>query len=825
MNFRLTAALFAAIFVLGAVLLVLSFLDDSSPATDTIVEELAAAAVKPDEVDTVEIERPGTPGKLVFKRAGADKWVIDEPIKAAADRFAVEGVVSALFRAKPTSHPELSGNATVHALEPPGLRVTLRRGDKSSAVNIGNVSPGGSKAVAFVTTSARKRPMAVPRSAVDALLRDPAATGRAGDNAKWTADYRAKQVFEARRPDDVTAVKLTKGKDTLELANYADGWKFVSPKDWGGADVVGDTNPAATGFTGVTPLLTALTGLQALSADDFIEKPDDLKPYGLEAGNPDAVRVEVKTKDGTQVVFVGKAVPPTQPPAQGTTPPPTNKWFVRVDGESGVIRASGSKLEGLAGVVADPNPIRDRTLLAVSKERIDALDLTFGGQTVKLRKTGGVPQWRMYGGPGDPPLADARQVEAMLGVLTERRSIRDFPAVTDKDVTGDQLKVEVKLWADGIEVDPKADPKAEPKLKGNPVTIQIGRQDGDKFLTRRTLPNGGVFGFTLPERVPTTGPIPVTIDLVPTLKKDRLALLDPAVPGFSPFNATKVTVAQGANVTEVEKADDPTSPLVGKWTFAKPDPRKGKTADAETVNTEWLATLARQQAARYLSEAPTDQQLAGWGLDPKNPRMKVTVGLKGEAEKERVYLIGTETDGFVHAKLDGRAAVFLLPKVVFEKFASADLRDRTVARFDRSKVKGLRIRGWRESPDSGGKMQVREFDKKDTGWAARGSGYTADGVKLNGLLAVLDGLRAKSLVPGGPAQEQRFPPETESGFEVTLELDGGQSVTLNIGGETPDKSAYFGFSSQLPPNEQIFTTPVDALRGFKASPLSVTTGK
>ena len=48
MNFRLTAALFAAIFVLGAGLLVVSLLDDKASPTDALVEELTAAAVKPD---------------------------------------------------------------------------------------------------------------------------------------------------------------------------------------------------------------------------------------------------------------------------------------------------------------------------------------------------------------------------------------------------------------------------------------------------------------------------------------------------------------------------------------------------------------------------------------------------------------------------------------------------------------------------------------------------------------------------------------------------------------------------------------------------------
>ena len=42
-----------------------------------------------------------------------------------------------------------------------------------------------------------------------------------------------------------------------------------------------------------------------------------------------------------------------------------------------------------AAVIADPSTLRDRTLLHADKARIDAVDVVVGGQTVKLRKTGG----------------------------------------------------------------------------------------------------------------------------------------------------------------------------------------------------------------------------------------------------------------------------------------------------------------------------------------------------------------------------------------------------------------------------------------------------
>ena len=116
------------------------------------------------------------------------------PLSARADASAVDSVVSALFRIRPKEYSELSSNASAHGLAPPGLKVILNAGDKSSTVNIGDLT-FGSNAVAFITTSTRSRPMAVSASDLSALFKDTRGGGKAGDLAKWTNDYRTKSVF------------------------------------------------------------------------------------------------------------------------------------------------------------------------------------------------------------------------------------------------------------------------------------------------------------------------------------------------------------------------------------------------------------------------------------------------------------------------------------------------------------------------------------------------------------------------------------------------------------------------------------------------------
>src|SRR5687768_5894442 len=102
-------------------------------------------------------------------------------------------------------------------------------------------------------------------------------------------------------------------------------------------------------------------------------------------------------------------------------------------------------------------------------------------------------------------------------------------------------------------------------------------------------------------------------------------------------------------------------------------------------------------ATRVVDENPTPEKLAGYGLGTAT-RLRVTVGLKGTApdDKERVYEFGKETadPNFVYAQQRGKTAVFTLPKVIYDKFPTADLRDRAIFNVDPTQVSKVDITGW-----------------------------------------------------------------------------------------------------------------------------------
>lgn len=847
MSFRLTALLFAVAAVLVAVLLWLALTDPDEVPGGSLLPALAGA--KPDDITVVELERPDG-SKLRLVRADKDVWRLTDPVNARADAFAVNGAVAALLGAKPVTYGELQNNPAVHGLDKP-LRVTLTDGgDHKAVLNVGHLVPGGAKAVAFVNTPERTRPLAVPRSAVEPLLR-AAEGGKAEELAKWVNDYRAKTVFgaEARGAEDLAAMKFTlpnKGKE-LALTKSPGGWQFASPAGWGDAAAGGDTSAApAGGITGVRPLASAVLGLQASGPADFLADPKDLAEYGLNPNNPDLLRVELTPKDGKpEVVFVGKkeAAPP---PAPGGFTPPGGKVYVRVEGVPGVIRASaGPALDGVAAVVADPGPLRDRDLLKNDLQaKTDAIDITVGKDTVKLRKVGGGfggGEWRLYGGPGDPQPANPRAVDDLLRVLAQPKLVKDFPASNDARFAPNEVKAEVKLWADAVEptTDPKADPKAEPKLKAtvNPTVLLFGARDAAGVFVRRTLPGGAKADFVLPNAVKVGAEAGET-DLVTAAGRRRLDFLDPTLKGFSSLQANRLTVSQGPNVTlEVakQKADGSAGPD-GAWTFVRPDAQKGRPADPGAV-ADLLTLLATEQVGKFVAEQPSKEQLAAYGLTPEGPRLKAVVGLEtpalpggpppADADKERVYYFGNdaEPNGPVFARVGGKEAVFTVPRLIFDRLANPDLRDKTVANFERSKVQKVRVEGWYEANRV---KTTLVFDRKGGAWTAEG-GFPVDGAKVDQFLAALDGLRAKAFVPGPPQPAQRFPvapepnqpaqaPDQYQGLQVTVELEGGKQIALNIGGPADGGAAYYVWSGSLPPNEQVVTVDAGPLKPFKERP-------
>jgi len=835
MNFRLTAVLFSSIFVLGLVLLIMSLTGGTKPSTDAITEELAVS--KPDQIDTIEFEREGgLKLKLVRDSAHKDQWQIVEPFKAKADTVAVSEVVGALLKAKPTTYGGSMPNMATAGLQPAGLKVTLRHGEKSSTINLGNVTPGG-KGVVFVTTSARpKRPMAIPRTSLESILREPNKDGAAADLAKWTGDFRSKAVFDVDprgAGDDVIGItlKTKNGTKTLSLVQSPRGWKFADPTGWGDADPAGDTAASPGTFTGVRPLLGALTSLQAISAGDFIENPtpQDLEKYGLNPSNPDRVEVRITNKNKVETVaFIGKkdaAAPPPKDPHGAM--PQTGKWWVQVQGQPGVIRANAGDLSGLVSVIENPDPLRDRNLLSVEKTRIDGLDLANGA--VKLRKIGGpLAPWKLYGNPaaGDPQVATLVDVERILNGLTERRTVKSFPAPNEANFGPGA--VTVKVWTDGFEANPDA--KAEPKEKGKPITLVFGKVEGDLVNVKRLLPDGATDFFLLPTMI-KLGSSPDPVDILQAANKPRLDFLDKDLKGFSSTNVDKLTVQGVVNFDLLR--DDTANPSAGGPVFrfaadargpAGQVYKKGEQADSQAVQGLLDILATTPSVNRFVDEAPTPEKLVEYGLGTAT-KLRVIVGLKGTApdDKERVYEFGKETadPNFVYAQVGGKKAVFTLPKFIYDKFPNADLRNKIVFQVNPAEVSRIEIVGWGHVFGKPGTLTLEK--NKEGIWVATKApttGYVADPNRVAAFLKMLESLQVRSFTGDNTMEPKHKLGDDKELFVVTLaNAAGGHHLHLRLGGPADaNGTTLYAFTNRVPDGKPIVTVDAAPFKPYKEGP-------
>jgi hypothetical protein len=821
MNFRLTTLLLGVVALIVGGLLVAVLVDDT-PAPDA---GLLAALGKsdPKDIDSIELVRTEpTEQKLVFVHVKDNQWESREPAGPLVEGFQISNLVRELINLKPMPFAEQPGLADA-GLKPPTVKVTLKKGgDTSATLLVGDSTAGKEKAVTFVATDARPNvPVAVRRSDLDALFRSGTGSGKAWQLVKWLSDFREKRLLGSGLKGDVVAdlksIRITRGKQELGLAHADSGdWTFTAPANYGLADVAGDPAPKPDVFTGVRPIVQFLTGLTVGGPDDFIESPGPLDTYGLKPDDPNLIRIELTPKAGgtPDVLLIGKKVDDKAVPT---------KYYVQRAGDPGVAKLQTDRIDALVKTIADPVEMRDRTLVPdTKKESIDAIDVAIGNQTVKLRRVtvGGAREWVLYGGPTDPQIA-APAAQDLVNALTRPRVATEvLTAPNDAAFAPPEVKATVKLWFDGTEPvkeekkddkkGEKKDPNAlppEPKLKGDPaVTITFGKKEGDSVFARRKTAAGQT-DMKLPEAV------------LVTASRGRLAYLNPHLKSFPTNAATKVAFNRGAEPFELVKDEkaDPQHPR-GKWTFAKPDRLKGQLADTNRVLDDLLGLLSTQTASQIVAENPSPDDLKKLGLEP--PVTKVTVTLNTETDKERVYLFGHETGDklAVNAMLVGRPVVFTVPKFVYEKVATADLRDLTLYHIDPAKVKAIQFRGWKQAA---GSPVEYEFERKGTTWETKKSPapFTVDPAKLDALVLTLAAPRpVRSTGDSQLKPEYGLDPATsKNALEIKLTVDGLPApIQLNLGDETDAGANYFVWSSQK--KDEVMVLPGFALRPYKEKP-------
>src|SRR5262249_23051516 len=139
----------------------------------------------------------------------------------------------------------------------------------------------------------------------------------------------------------------------------------------------------------------------------------------------------------------------------------------------------------------------------------------------------------------------------------------------------------------------------------------------------------------------------------------------------------------------------------GAWKIEQP---AAYAADANTVRA-LLSTVHNLRATDFASDAPSDADLANYGLEP--PQRQLTLVAADGAETR--VLVGKDADQGLYVKSADRPTTFIVGKWASRDLSKGvnDLRDKTVLTFDPSAPTTIEI-----ARADGGRFTLRLADGK-----------------------------------------------------------------------------------------------------------------
>jgi hypothetical protein len=391
--------------------------------------------VEPKDVEGVTIVRRNDTIRL--KRT-ADGWDMLEPIKARADRGAVDDMVASLATAR--MDREIDPNPAKPAdfgLDPPEADVRLDvKGAAPLVLRVGAKNPTG----VWVYAREGAKPAVITLS-----------EGISRDTSRPVADFRDRSVIAFDRKN-VTGLNLDVAGDQIGLSTDEPGkWRIVKPSSYrADADVV-------TEF---------LDKLEAAKTLEFVDDaPKSLVPYGLD--KPSRVTVWLgRDKDrSSRTLLVGRAAPDKK------------GVYVKRDGEPSVLLTAEALWTAFPKTVA---VLRDKVVVSYAYDKLAKLEIDHGHDAVVLEKDG--TSWKITA--PEPLKADPGAVNQLLWKLRDLRALAflsEAPAEAARYLPKPELTL--KLWEEGAK-EPKTlllQPSTD-RRGGQPTAVAAVRGEGPIVL-------------------------------------------------------------------------------------------------------------------------------------------------------------------------------------------------------------------------------------------------------------------------------------------------------------------------------------------------------
>jgi hypothetical protein len=811
MSFKTTYVLFGVLIALLVAFGLKQMLGTKPGEELYVMNDLRQAKVTADDIDTVEIDRARPKEeKLVFVLDRASKrWKMVQPFEARADSEAVNQVVRNVINARKEERgkADLTSDLEKFGLKPPAEVIVLKQGaDREWKLNVGKESIGGAtNALVYVTSSGQsKMPSAVKRSEIDGVFKD-VNDFRSKDLLADSGDFgsatnvKSIKLHETQHPP----VALQKGSD--------DRWRFEQPA-YGEASYEGDTAASSETpkkITGVRDLITDTDNLRVETSADFVASAvPDLAKYGLEVAKPERLRIEIQRKQNAdpgseepkepvaRVLLVGKKAD-----EKG------EKLYARLESESNVVRVPAKSIDAIARVAENPSALRNRDLTDIDQSKTDAIDIQSASGLIKLRKSGAT--WKLYDA-GKSQSADDPTVQELLRALTAKRQVESFPEPTKEAELGfDKPTAVVSLWTDGLAKeeekkdetkDAKADEKkdkpeakkdasAEPKLKDAKPTVKLtfGKKDNNVVYVRREAGSDKAL-------------VAVSATLLAKADQGRLAFLDKTLPSFSEnADVTGLVLQRGGQTYDIEKQKkDDKTPAV--WKLKEPKDLAGRAANAVNVD-RIVGELRGLHTDKLVSEKATPAALEEYGL--KAPSFTATVKIKdkdGKKTEDWAYLFGKETPDKTgrYAKESKSELIFVVKPIVVETLGS-ELQDPTVFHFEPSKVKTIKLTGWKQAVSYTFMLELEQKSPKVWG-VKTPADFDLDSSQVENFTNDLAGLRAtRFVVRKGAAKPEHKLAAADRLLQVELTLEGEKApLTLTVGALDAKEKGYYAQSSTLP---------------------------
>jgi hypothetical protein len=833
MNFKTTYILFGVLVALIATLGVALYLEPTPPEASNYVlpsSHRKDSEIKPDDVTRVEIKRTRPAEEtLVFERdADGKTWHITKPSTLRADSFAVTGLVRDVLDAQRETTADSPPSLKDAGLDPPAEVITVAKNGREVTLNIGEVTAGGDNQVVFVTSSDNpKQGLPVKKNRLESVF-------------KTLNDFRDRTLL-ANSDSDIKRIKLSEGKKTVALAKQEEGrWKYTEPA-YGTAEMEGESPPigapsADKAPSGVRPLLNALTGLRVDKSEDFVADNVEDKEFGkynLDPAKDAILRIEIEKPEGTKeelkpeskvalLVGVGKAT--------------DGKYYARLDGEKAVVKVATKDVDPLRKLLDDPGAVRDRNLVRFDASKTpDAIQIKNASGAFEFLHEDAAKPWQLYRGDHGVK-ADDRAVQDLIALLTQKNIVRTFPD-TKADLASlglDKPAAVVSMWVGGITKEEKKEEKPDEKKEGKKDDKKDEKKD-EKKSTKPKLSNpekptirlsfGNVDGNLVAIKRESDGEavlMKVPVNIFDSVKNGPLTYMDRTLPKFNEGDplqdVTKLVLVRNGVTTELSKDAKASSPAVA-WKIDKPADLAGRTADANAVDAI-VRELNGLRAVKLVTEsAEADAVDREYGLKTPATKGIVTIAKDGKST-DYTYEFGKDVDATkIYARQGQRSnIVFEVDKADLAPF-SKDLRDPTVFRFDASKVKNLKLTGWKEI---NGTPTTLEFERKDAStWIAKvPKDYPLSNEKVNRLVNELSSERAVKFLDRKATPKEREEDglsAEKGGLVIEVTVDGEKEPFVQtVGNLDADKGAYFATANRL--GDALFTVRKDVYEKPKEKP-------